>query len=104
MRSYAVSDVAQRADDIVRLAIREPDGLFRRMERDLAGTGAPAWAPAPDATAVAMGLPSAAPVANLDLGEETFAFMSIRQNPRAYAIVTDIRMLALCSHRGAGLL
>jgi len=42
LRIYAVSDVAQRADGMVRLAIREPDGLLRRMERDLAGTGGPA--------------------------------------------------------------
>jgi phosphomannomutase len=42
LRIYAVSDAAQRANNIVRLAIREPDGLFRRMERDLAGTGGPA--------------------------------------------------------------
>ena len=33
LRIYTVSDVAQRADGIVRLAIREPDGLLRRMER-----------------------------------------------------------------------
>jgi phosphomannomutase len=41
LRIYAVSDFAQRADDIVRLAIREPDGLFRRMERNLVRTDAP---------------------------------------------------------------
>jgi phosphomannomutase len=41
LRIYVVSDVAQRADDMVRLAIREPDGLFRQMERKLAETGAP---------------------------------------------------------------
>ena len=41
LRIYAVSDAAQRADDIVGLAIREPDGLFRRMGPDLAGSGAP---------------------------------------------------------------
>jgi phosphomannomutase len=36
LRIYAVSDVAQRADGMVRLAIREPDGLLRRMEQSLA--------------------------------------------------------------------
>jgi phosphomannomutase len=41
LRIYAVSDFAQRADDMVRLAIREPDGLFRRMERNLVRTDAP---------------------------------------------------------------
>jgi phosphomannomutase len=40
LRIYSVSDIAQRADDIVELAIREPDGLFRRMGPDLAGSGA----------------------------------------------------------------
>jgi phosphomannomutase len=44
LRIYAVSDVAQKADDMVRLAIREPDGLFRRMERLPARTGSPASA------------------------------------------------------------
>ena len=36
LRIYAVSDTAQQADRMVRLAIREPDGLLRRMERNLA--------------------------------------------------------------------
>jgi phosphomannomutase len=40
LRIYAVSDAAQRADAIVELAIREPDGLFRRMGQDLADSGA----------------------------------------------------------------
>lgn len=42
--------------------------------------------------------------ANPDPGEEVFAFMSIRQDLGTHPIVTDIPMLALCSHRGAGLL
>ncbi len=50
LRIYAVSDVARRADGIVRLAIREPDGLLRRMERDLASTSGPASASPPGAT------------------------------------------------------
>ncbi len=50
LRIYAVSDVAQRADGMVRLAIREPDGLLRRMERNSARTGGPASASPPDAT------------------------------------------------------
>jgi len=50
LRIYAVSDVARRADGIVRLAIREPDGLLRRMERDLARTSSPASASPPGAT------------------------------------------------------
>jgi phosphomannomutase len=37
LRIYAVSDASQRASEIVRLAIREPDGLFRKLERKLAG-------------------------------------------------------------------
>ncbi|MBI4700224.1 MAG: hypothetical protein HY744_03490 [Deltaproteobacteria bacterium] len=42
MRCFAVSDTQQRADEIVALAIREPDGLLRRMEREVrarAGAG-----------------------------------------------------------------
>ncbi len=50
LRIYAVSDVAQRADGMVRLAIREPDGLLRRMERNLARTGGPASTSLADAT------------------------------------------------------
>lgn len=42
LRIYAVSDVAQRADGMVRLAIREPGGLLRRMELNLARTGSAA--------------------------------------------------------------
>jgi phosphomannomutase len=49
LRVYAVSDVAQRADEMVRLAIREPDGLLRRMERNSARTGGPASASPSDA-------------------------------------------------------
>ncbi len=36
LRIYAVSDTQQRADEIVSLAIAEPDGLIRRMEREQA--------------------------------------------------------------------
>ena len=50
LRIYAVSDVAQRAEGIVRLAIREPDGLLRQMERKLARTRGPASASPPEAT------------------------------------------------------
>jgi phosphomannomutase len=50
LRIYAVSEFARRADGIVRLAIREPDGLLRRMERDLARTSSPASASPPGAT------------------------------------------------------
>jgi phosphomannomutase len=50
LRVYAVSDVTQRADGMVRLAIREPDGLLRRMEHDLARTGGPTSASPADAT------------------------------------------------------
>lgn len=35
-RCYAVADTAERADHIVDLAIAEPDGILRKMERDLA--------------------------------------------------------------------
>jgi phosphomannomutase len=44
LRVYAVSDIAQRAEGIVRLAIRELDGLLRRMEQDLARNDAAASA------------------------------------------------------------
>ncbi|MBW1879095.1 MAG: hypothetical protein JRJ84_12090 [Deltaproteobacteria bacterium] len=36
-RCYAVSDTQERADAIVAQAVREPDGLVRRLERELAG-------------------------------------------------------------------
>ena len=39
LRIYAVSDVAERADAVVRMAIGDPDGLLRRIERDLVRTG-----------------------------------------------------------------
>ncbi len=42
LRIYAVSGVAERADAVVRMAIGEPDGLLRRIERDVARTGDPA--------------------------------------------------------------
>ncbi len=45
LRIYAVSDVAQRADAMVRLAILEPDGLLRRMERKLDRIGDPTSPP-----------------------------------------------------------
>ncbi len=35
LRIYAVADTQARADEIVAMAIREPDGLLRRMEADL---------------------------------------------------------------------
>jgi len=37
LRIYAVSSSQQRADEIVALAIDEPDGLLRRMARELVG-------------------------------------------------------------------
>jgi hypothetical protein len=30
---YTVADSVQRADEIVALAVAEPDGIFRQMER-----------------------------------------------------------------------
>ena len=50
LRVYAVSDVARRADGIVQLAVREPDGLLRRMEHGMARPGARTSAPCPKAT------------------------------------------------------
>ena len=47
LRIYAISDVAQRADAMVRLAILEPDGLLRQIERKI---GDPTSASPPDAT------------------------------------------------------
>jgi phosphomannomutase len=35
LRMYSVADSQERADEIVALALREPDGLFRRMERQV---------------------------------------------------------------------
>lgn len=35
LRMYSVADTQARADEIVAAAIREPDGLFRRMEKEL---------------------------------------------------------------------
>jgi len=32
LRIYAVADSLQRADQIVALALREPDGILRRLE------------------------------------------------------------------------
>ena len=32
LRLYAVSDTQERADEIVRAGIKEPDGILRRME------------------------------------------------------------------------
>jgi phosphomannomutase len=42
LRIYAVSDTRERADAIVALATASPDGLLRRMARDLGGTEPPA--------------------------------------------------------------
>ena len=33
LRIYAVSDSQARADEIVSLAVREPDGVLRQLER-----------------------------------------------------------------------
>jgi len=33
LRIYANSDAQSRADEIVQLALREPDGILREMER-----------------------------------------------------------------------
>ena len=35
-RIYAVADTQARADQIVELAVKEPDGILRRLERGLA--------------------------------------------------------------------
>jgi phosphomannomutase len=35
-RIYAVADTQKRADEIVDLAVKEPDGVLRRLERDFA--------------------------------------------------------------------
>ncbi len=37
LRLYAVADTQARADEIVAWAVAEPDGLLRRLERDLSG-------------------------------------------------------------------
>jgi phosphomannomutase len=37
LRIYSVSDTQQRADQIVEMAIREPNGIFRTMEKALKG-------------------------------------------------------------------
>jgi len=36
LRIYAVADSQERADEIARLGVSEPDGILRRMERELA--------------------------------------------------------------------
>lgn len=36
-RIYAVADTQERADEIAALGVREPDGILRRMERELDG-------------------------------------------------------------------
>lgn len=35
LRCYSVADTQERADEIVELAIAEPDGIFRRIEKEL---------------------------------------------------------------------
>lgn len=35
LRMYSVAATQKRADDIVQMALAEPDGIFRRMQRDL---------------------------------------------------------------------
>lgn len=39
MRIYANADSQERADEIVSISIREPDGILKRMEKDLGAAG-----------------------------------------------------------------
>jgi phosphomannomutase len=40
LRIYSVADTQERADEIARLALAEPDGIYRRLQRALESVGA----------------------------------------------------------------